>query len=46
MAVSLEHPEVSLSARHVVPEATLGGPIALVEDGDTIVIDAKSRAID
>ncbi|KAJ8595669.1 dihydroxy-acid and 6-phosphogluconate dehydratase [Rhizopogon salebrosus TDB-379] len=31
---------------HVVPEANLGGPIALVEDGDTIVIDAKSRAID
>ncbi|OAX33289.1 dihydroxy-acid and 6-phosphogluconate dehydratase [Rhizopogon vinicolor AM-OR11-026] len=31
---------------HVVPEATLGGPIALVEDGDTIVIDAKSRVID
>ncbi|KAG1809320.1 dihydroxy-acid and 6-phosphogluconate dehydratase [Suillus subaureus] len=31
---------------HVVPEATLGGPIALVEDGDLIVIDAKSRAID
>ncbi|KAG1776962.1 dihydroxy-acid and 6-phosphogluconate dehydratase [Suillus placidus] len=31
---------------HVVPEATLGGPIALVEDGDPIVIDAKSRAID
>ncbi|KAG2342467.1 dihydroxy-acid and 6-phosphogluconate dehydratase [Suillus weaverae] len=31
---------------HVVPEATLGGPIALVEDGDRIVIDAKSRAID
>lgn len=31
---------------HVVPEATLGGPIALVEDGDPIVIDAKSRTID
>ncbi|KAG0698140.1 dihydroxy-acid and 6-phosphogluconate dehydratase [Suillus ampliporus] len=31
---------------HVVPEATLGGPIALVEDGDTIVIDSKSRTID
>ncbi|KAG1746140.1 dihydroxy-acid and 6-phosphogluconate dehydratase [Suillus lakei] len=31
---------------HVVPEATLGGPIALVEDGDAIVIDAKSRTID
>ncbi|KAG2119925.1 dihydroxy-acid and 6-phosphogluconate dehydratase [Suillus discolor] len=31
---------------HVVPEATLGGPIALVEDGDLIAIDAKSRTID
>ncbi|KAG1731507.1 dihydroxy-acid and 6-phosphogluconate dehydratase [Suillus paluster] len=31
---------------HVVPEATLGGPIALVEDGDPIVIDSKSRTID
>lgn len=31
---------------HVVPEATLGGPIALVKDGDRIVIDAVSRTID
>ncbi|KAG2757215.1 dihydroxy-acid and 6-phosphogluconate dehydratase [Suillus brevipes Sb2] len=31
---------------HVVSEATLGDPIALVEDGDPIVIDAKSRTID
>lgn len=31
---------------HVVPEATLGGPIALVEDGDRIVIDAMTRTID
>jgi len=31
---------------HVTPEAQEGGPIALVEDGDTIVIDAKKRAID
>ncbi|KAI0315463.1 dihydroxy-acid dehydratase [Amylostereum chailletii] len=30
---------------HVVPEARLGGPIALVEDGDKIVIDSASRAI-
>ncbi|KAF7321726.1 Dihydroxy-acid dehydratase [Mycena kentingensis (nom. inval.)] len=30
---------------HVVPEARLGGPIALVEDGDRIVIDAESRTI-
>lgn len=30
---------------HVVPEALEGGPIALVEDGDKITIDAASRAI-
>ncbi|VDC01636.1 unnamed protein product [Peniophora sp. CBMAI 1063] len=31
---------------HVVPEARLGGPIALVRDGDKITIDAASRTID
>lgn len=31
---------------HVVPEALLGGPIALVEDGDRIIIDAEKRSID
>lgn len=31
---------------HVVPEARLGGPIALVKDGDRIIIDATSRTID
>ncbi|RDX41797.1 dihydroxy-acid and 6-phosphogluconate dehydratase [Lentinus brumalis] len=30
---------------HVVPEAFVGGPIALVQDGDKIVIDTESRAI-
>jgi len=30
---------------HVAPEAALGGPIALVEDGDEIVIDAATREI-
>ncbi|KAF7361744.1 Dihydroxy-acid dehydratase [Mycena venus] len=30
---------------HVVPEARLGGPIALVEDGDKIVIDSESLTI-
>ncbi|KAI0744274.1 dihydroxy-acid and 6-phosphogluconate dehydratase [Daedaleopsis nitida] len=30
---------------HVVPEAFVGGPIALVEDGDMIVIDTENRAI-
>lgn len=31
---------------HVGPEAADGGPIALVEDGDTIVIDAAAGTID
>jgi dihydroxy-acid dehydratase len=31
---------------HVAPEATDGGPIALVADGDRIVIDVPSKAID
>ncbi len=31
---------------HVSPEATLGGPIAFVEDGDMIRIDATSGTID
>lgn len=31
---------------HIVPEAMEGGPIALVEDGDHIVIDAEKRVID
>ena len=30
---------------HVTPEAAVGGPIALVEDGDRIGIDAASREI-
>lgn len=30
---------------HVTPEAAVGGPIALVEDGDTITIDAENRTI-
>ncbi|MFA7264503.1 MAG: dihydroxy-acid dehydratase [Caulobacter sp.] len=31
---------------HVGPEAALGGPIALVQDGDMITIDATKGAID
>jgi dihydroxy-acid dehydratase len=31
---------------HVAPEAALGGPIALVAEGDTIVIDVDRRALD
>lgn len=30
---------------HVTPEAQVGGPIALVKDGDRIIIDAQSRSI-
>lgn len=31
---------------HVVPEAMEGGPIALVRNGDKIVIDAEKRVVD
>ncbi len=31
---------------HVAPEAALGGPIALVEEGDTVTIDVERRALD
>lgn len=31
---------------HVVPEAQVGGPIALVKDGDKILVDAASRTIE
>eukprot|EP00968_Pinguiococcus_pyrenoidosus_P026302 scaffold7067_cov245-Pinguiococcus_pyrenoidosus.AAC.15 len=31
---------------HVTPEAQVGGTIALLQDGDPIVIDAESKAID
>jgi len=30
---------------HVSPEAAVGGPIALVKDGDIITLDPKSRAL-
>lgn len=30
---------------HVVPEARVGGPIALVKDGDKIVVDSENRTI-
>ena len=30
---------------HVTPEAAVGGPIALVEDGDTLRIDAEKKEI-
>ena len=31
---------------HVVPEAAAGGPIALVEEGDRITIDAEGRSLE
>ena len=30
---------------HVTPEAAVGGPIALIEDGDSIIIDAESKQL-
>jgi dihydroxy-acid dehydratase len=30
---------------HVTPEAFVGGPIAVIENGDTIIIDAEKRQI-
>jgi len=30
---------------HITPEAQLGGPIALVKDGDIITLDAENKAI-
>jgi dihydroxy-acid dehydratase len=35
-----------LCVGHVAPEATEGGPIALVRDGDEIVLDMTSRTLD
>jgi dihydroxy-acid dehydratase len=34
------------SVGHIAPEAFVGGPIALVAEGDTIEIDAEGRRID
>jgi dihydroxy-acid dehydratase len=31
---------------HVAPEAVDGGPIAFIQDGDTILVDVKARTID
>ena len=31
---------------HVTPEAYDGGPIALVQNGDMITIDAKNKTLD
>jgi dihydroxy-acid dehydratase len=37
---------VGLVVGHVGPEAYLGGPIALIEDGDTIVVDIELDRLD
>ncbi|HEY2609601.1 MAG TPA: dihydroxy-acid dehydratase [Reyranella sp.] len=37
---------VGLVIGHVAPEAFLGGPIALVEEGDTIVVDVNENRLD
>ena len=35
-----------LMAGHVAPEAFVGGPIALVREGDTVIFDIPSRRLD
>lgn len=30
---------------HITPEAQLGGPIALIQDGDMVTIDAESNEL-
>jgi len=35
-----------LMAGHVAPEAAVGGPIALVREGDTIIFDVPTRRLD
>ncbi|MEX1183728.1 MAG: dihydroxy-acid dehydratase [Gemmatimonadota bacterium] len=35
-----------LMAGHVAPEAAVGGPIAIVEEGDMIVFDIENRRLD
>jgi len=37
---------VGLVIGHVAPEAYLGGPIALIHDGDTIVVDVNRDRMD
>ncbi len=37
---------VGLVIGHVAPEALLGGPIALVQDGDTITVDVNQDRLD
>ena len=37
---------VGLVIGHVAPEAFVGGPIALIEDGDTIVVDVENDLLE
>jgi dihydroxy-acid dehydratase len=37
---------VGLVIGHVAPEAFLGGPIALVDDGDTVIVDLNRDRLD
>jgi len=37
---------VGLVIGHVSPEAALGGPIGLIQDGDTIVVDVNDDTLD
>lgn len=37
---------VGLVIGHVGPEAYLGGPIALIEDGDTIIVDVNKNTLE
>ena len=30
---------------HITPEAYVGGPLAIVEDGDTVLIDAENNEL-
>jgi dihydroxy-acid dehydratase len=38
--------EGALCVGYVSPEAQVGGPLAVVEDGDTVTIDCKSKRLD
>ena len=44
-ASSGEQPRIREQYGHVTPEAYLGGPIALVKNGDSIIIDAEKREL-
>jgi hypothetical protein len=42
---SLQRRQPRLRGRHVTPEAFVGGPIAVIKNGDPITIDAEKRSI-